>query len=152
MDALRTSILAACCAALALTFAEGILPMEKFQRQLRLLMSLLLMTAILKPLTGLELSFGTGSLSADPAAAEGLAALAEAAYEDAVSARIQGALNSELASHGVSCTVTAVSVHIQEDGGIEISEAVITGNTLTGTVYLREWLGDAVMITKEAEE
>ena len=151
MDTFRTAVTAACCAALALTLAEGILPAERFHRQLRLLMSLLLMTAVLKPLTGLHLDFPAETAEAETAAAD-LTALAEAAYEQALSERIVSALNSALTEHGVGCTVTAVDVHIQEDGSIVINEAVITGNTLTGTVYLREWLGDAVTVTKEDSE
>ncbi len=152
MDTLRTAVLAACCTALALTLSESVLPTEKFRRQLRLLMTLLLMTAILKSLTELDFSLLTTDFQTDFSAAEELSALTEAAYEEAIAARILNALNSELDAHSVSCTVQSVSVHIQDDGGIEISEAVITGNTLTGTVYLREWLGDDVTITKEADE
>ena len=148
MDTFRTAVLAACFAALALTLAEGLLPLERFSRQLRLMMSLLLLTAVLTPLTGLHFDFKHENAAAD-AAAEDLTALAEAAYEQAVSERITDALNNALAEHGVSCTVRSVSVHIQEDGSIKINEAVITGNTLTGTVYLREWLGNDVTVTKE---
>lgn len=148
MESFRTAVLAACCAALALTLAEGLLPAERFHRQLRLLMSLLLMTAVLKPLTGLHFDIPAEHAAADTAA-DSLTALAQSAYEQALAERITAALNNALAEHGVGCTVTGVDVHIQEDGSIVINEAVITGNILTGTVYLREWLGDDVTVTKE---
>ena len=148
MEHLRAAVLAACCAALALTLAESMLPTEKFHRQIRLMMTLLLLTAVLKPLTGLDFSPLTDGLPADTAA-EDFTTLAEQAYTEAVAERIVSSLNEALAEHHVNCTVTALDVHIQTDGSIVINEVVIRGNILTGTVYLREWLGDAVTVTKE---
>ena len=150
MDTFRETVLAACCAALALTLAEGVLPAEKFGRQLRLMLSLLMMTAILAPLTQLQLTLPETDTAAAETAQDLTAAAAEA-YRQAYAERITAALNNALAEHHVSCTVQAVDVHIAEDGSIVINEAVITGNTLTGTVYLREWLGETVRITREED-
>lgn len=152
METLRVTVLGVCCAAVALALAEQVVPTDRFRRQLRMMVTLLMLTAVLRPLAGLDLSALTQNFPADTSTTEDLKALAETAYTEAISERILDTLNSRLEEHSVSCRVTALRVHISADGGISISEAVIKGNTLTGTVYLREWLGNDVTITKEAEE
>ena len=68
--------------------------------------------------------------------------------EQAAAERICNALNRELAEKQVNCRVTEVCLHIQQDGCISINEVKAEGNLLTGTVFLREWLGNDVTITE----
>ena len=141
-------MLCACCAALGLTLAENVIPLEKFERQIRLMLALLLMTAILRPLTKLDLSALKTDVSAAEAASGALAETAERAREQAVAQSICAELNRALAERDVPCKVSGVSVHIAQDGSIRINEVRITGNLLTGTVYLHEWLGEDVPVTE----
>lgn len=141
-------MLCACCAALGLTLAENILPLEQFERQIRMILAMLLMTAILKPLTKLDFSAFQADFAPSDRDASEIAAMAEQAREQAVSESIVAALNRALAANEVPCTVYAADVHIQADGSIVIYEVTAGGNLLTGTVFLREWLGDGVTITE----
>lgn len=151
MESIQTAVLSACMIALGLTLAEGILPMERFGRQIRTLFVTLLLIGMLRPLIGMDVSFPDAVFSVDGITEE-LTAAADAARSEAVSACIQSSLQEQLDAHHVACEILEVTVHIQEDGGIVIDEVLITGSTLTGTIYLREWLGDAVAITAQKEE
>lgn len=148
METIRTAVLCACCAALGLSLAEGILPPERFGRQIRLMLAMLMMTAILKPLTKLDFSGVSAEFSDAAETTEEIAALADQARQTAVAESIRNALNRALTENSVPCTVTDVHLHIQADGSIIINEVFITGNALTGSVYLREWLGDETVITE----
>ena len=43
-------------------------------------------------------------------------------------------------------------MHISDTGSIMIDEIKITGNQLTGAVYLHEWLGEEISVTEWKEE
>ena len=60
-------------------------------------------------------------------------------------------MNRALEARGVSCRVIGIDLHIQDDGCIIINEVTVCGNSLTGSVYLREWLGDDIPITAGGE-
>ncbi len=149
MDTLRTTILTACTLGLGLTLAEQLIPLERFSAQIRLLLSLLLLIGMLSSLTRISPDTWERRFDATAASTEEIQALAEQAHADAIAESIANALNRKLEEAKVNCRVSAVTVHIGEDGSIDISEVTITGNTLTGSIYLREWLGDAVSLTKE---
>ena len=134
-------MLCACCTALGLTLAENVIPLEKFERQIRMMLALLMMTAILRPLTKLDFA------DAEAGSAE-ITEIAEQAREQAVAQSICAALNRALAEKNVPCTVSEAEVHIQADGSILINEVKINGNLLTGAVFLHEWLGDDVAVTE----
>lgn len=141
-------MLCACCTAFGLTIAELLLPAKRFDRQIRLLTAVLMMTAILTPLAKLDLS---GFVPDDTAAEIQSADLQTAAIqmqEQAVAESVCRALNRALTEKQVNCRVLDVSLHIQPDGCISINEVTAEGNLLTGTVFLREWLGADVMITE----
>jgi hypothetical protein len=140
-ESIRTTVQCACFAALALSLAEGILPLERFGKQLKLLTAILMLTAILRPLLRLPQSdFDTGRAKAGAETDEITYNLRQA-QESAVAQSICTALNQALQEKKVRCRVVSCAVHIGDDGCISISEVEITGNTQTGTVYLREWLG-----------
>ena len=141
-------MLCACCTALGLTLAENVIPLEKFERQIRMMLALLMMTAILRPLTKLDFSaIQTDFADAEAGSAE-ITEIAEQAREQAVAQSICAALNRALAEKNVPCTVSEADVHIQADGSILINEVKINGNLLTGAVFLHEWLGDDVAVTE----
>lgn len=148
IETIRTTVLCASCAALGLTLAENILPLEQFERQIRMILAMLLMTAILKPLTRLDFSAFQAEFAASEHEISDIAEMAQQAREQAVSASIVAALNRALAANEVPCTVYAADVHILTDGSIDICEVTAGGNLLTGAVFLREWLGDDVQITE----
>ncbi len=149
MDALRTAVLCACMAALGLTLAEGVLPVERFSRQIRLMFAALMMTVLLKPLTALHFtSLHTESQQTEDYRSE-ITDLAADAQAQAVSESILHALNQQLEARAIPCRVTGISAHISESGSIVINEVRVNGNLLTGAVCLREWLGSDVTITEE---
>lgn len=148
MEHLHTAVTCACCAALGLTLAESVVPTERFEKQIRLLLAILMMTVILTPLTRLDLSVVTANAAYAEKTAADLTEIAQAAQQSAVTERIIAALNGALSSNGVNCEVIAADVHILPDGGICINEVTVHGNLLTGSVYLREWLGADTAITE----
>ena len=107
-----------------------------------------MMTAILTPLAKLDLSgFVPDDTAAEIQSAD-LQAAAIQMQEQAVAESVCRALNRALTEKQVNCRVLDVSLHIQPDGCISINEVTAEGNLLTGTVFLREWLGADVMITE----
>lgn len=131
-----------------MTLTEQILPLEQFERQLRLLIVILMMTAILVPLTKLDFSHFRPDLSAAEAQFTDLQAAAAQMQEQAAAENICNALNRALSEKQVPCHVLDVSLHIQPDGCISISEVTVEGNLLTGSVFLREWLGTDIIISE----
>ena len=146
MEALEKSVFCVCMAALGLRLAEGILPIQRFAKQIRVLFTALLLICLLRPLLDMDFSAVGQGLPANEDYAE-FAELGDAARCEAVAECVQNRLQSELDAHHVECEILSVNVHIQEDSGIEIDEVLIGGSTLMGTVYLREWLGNGVRIT-----
>lgn len=151
LEAMQKAVFCGCCAALGLTLAEQILPAERFQKQIRMLFSVLLLTALLRPLTNLKMPEIASDIAGAKAYSEEIAALADSARENAVRESARNALNRELESRKVPCSVKEVLLHITEDGSICIDEVRITGNLLTGAVYLHEWLGADIAV-KEWKE
>lgn len=149
MDSIRTAVLCGCFAALGLTLAGEIIPAERFQRELRLLLSLIIVTAILRPLAGLHLPAPDAFPEQVQQNAEQYAEQADALRTEAIRETVQDALNRSLSEQEVACTVEWLDLHIDESGSIIINEAVISGSVLTGRVFLREWLGEDVLITEK---
>lgn len=151
LDSMHTAVLCGCCTALALRIAESIIPLERFQKQIRLLFSMLMLVTLLKPLTNLDFSVSAWQHSDAEQNIQNAAALAEAAREEAVSDSILHALNQKLSERQVPCEVKEIKMHISDTGSIEIDEIRITGNLLTGAVYLHDWLGSAFSVTEWKE-
>ena len=150
-DSIRTAVLAACCTAIGLTAAEYIVPLEKFEKQIRLIFAIIMMTVILTPLTKIGSSSIISDIPESQFTAEEITENARRMQEQAAAEGIRTALNHALTEKESGCTVESVTVHIPETGGIDIIEVKVTGNLLTGTVCLREWLGDSVTITEGGE-
>ena len=150
MDSASTGILCICCAALGLTLAEQMISAERFQKQIRLVMTVLLLTVIFTRLHMTDFSGLRGEIAEGDAVSAEIAETAERARAEAVAEQIINGLNRALEAHEAPCQVEEIDLHIPADGGIVINRAVLSGNLLTGTVYLREWLGGDVMI--EAKE
>ncbi len=150
----EASIFAACTIALGLSLAEGIIPMERFGKQIRWLFTLLLMIGMLSPLRAWDATAFMEALQpADTQTqSEDLQNAADTLLCDSIESQLITTLNQKLAEHNAPCVVEALDVHIQEDGSIVINEAAISGNILTGTVYLHEWLGADLNVTAWEEE
>lgn len=145
MDSIRTAILCTSMTAVALTIAECILPMEKFLPQIRATFTFLLAISMLRPLLNIDLHWPDTAYS-ETTSSE-IADAAAAAQCDAVAVCIQNGLQRSLDEKHVACEIQRIIVHISQDGGISIDEVQITGNALTATVYLREWLGTQTVIS-----
>ena len=151
MDTAGAGILCICCAALGLTLGQEFIPAEQFRKQIRLLMTVLLLTVILSQLRLIDLSAISPDSDSAEQTAEDILEKADAYRTEAVAEQIRTGLNRALEEHGAPCSVAEIIVHIPDDGSIRIERAVLSGNVLTGTVYLREWLGgDVVIEGKEA--
>ncbi len=149
MQSIQTTVLCASLTAAALTAAESILPMERFEKQMRAIFLCLLMLSLLRPLIGMRLTLPETdeNMSLAP-----WTAAAQAAQEQAAEECLRENLQQALTERNVNCEVRQVTVHISENGSIEIDAVEIAGNTLTATVYLREWLGTQPVITVSGEE
>ncbi|MBR6761076.1 MAG: hypothetical protein IKM30_03470 [Oscillospiraceae bacterium] len=154
MQTIETAILAACSIALGLSLAEGIIPMERFGKQIRWLFSLMLMIGMLTPLRTWDAAAFRENLQTNnpQSSMEDLQHAADTLLCDSIEQQLIATLNQKLSEHKAPCTVQALDVHIQEDGSIVIYEAAISGNILTGSVYLHEWLGADLNITAWEEE
>lgn len=150
MDSMRIAVLCACMTAAALTLAEGVLPMTRFQKQIRPIFTCLLLISILRPLTHTTLT--APEIRPESEISDHLTAAAEEARCNAIAACVQNGLQQSLDARGVDCQILRVIVHISEDGGIGIDEVTIKGNIYTGTVYLREWLGSEILIHSAEED
>lgn len=148
MQNLQTAVLVICLTAAGLTLAEGLLPDQRFTRQVRLMTAAVLLTVMLKPLAGIRFGSYRSALHDSEAETEAVAELAEQAKEQAVCESLCSTLNREFMLREIPCQVTAVSAHIPADGCIVISEVQVSGNLLTAQVCLHEWLGADVSITE----
>ena len=79
MQELQSSVLLICLTALGLTLAEGLLPDQRFEKQIRLMFAALLLTVMLKPLAGMRFGGFGSSLRESEAETAELTALAEQA-------------------------------------------------------------------------
>lgn len=155
METLTQTVAAACMIAVGIAFAESLIPMERFGRQIRWLFTLLLCIGILRPWLHTDgwdaADWQTDSESSSYA--DELQSTADALLTESIAAQMKQTLNASLAEHHVNAEILAVDVHIAADGSIDIKRITVTGNLLTATVYLREWLGDEAEISAyETEE
>ena len=148
MEQIRTAVLYLCLTVVGLVLAEHILPVEKYAKQLRLMTAAILLTVLLKPLAGFRLPLLHAEQNPPESTVSELTGLAEQARDSAVSESLCCTLNQQMQANHVPCEVTAVSAHISEDGSIVISEITVSGDRLTGSVYLHEWLGSEVTVTE----
>ena len=123
----------------------------EFEKQIRLIFAIIMMTVILTPLTKIGSSSIISDIPESQFTAEEITENAKRMQEQAAAESIRTALNHALTEKESGCTVEFVTVHIPETGGIDIIEVKVTGNLLTGTGCLREWLGDSVTITEGGE-
>ncbi len=147
METLKSAIFCVCSAALGFTLAECILPIEKFEKEIRLLLSVLLMTVLLRPLTALHFSYQS-EITESTEIATDIAEQANALRASEAAVRIRNAVNQKLTEEAVPCCVREIRLHICSESGICIDEVIIEGNAVTGAVFLRELLGKDITITK----
>lgn len=151
MDHFRNAVFSVCCVALGLSTADGILPSEMFRKQFRILTTLLLLTALAHNFTKIDLSLICPELQTYDSVTTEITDRASVLQATAMEKTIKESLNQELKEHNVCCTVQKVYLHNNENGGINIDRVTVNGNVLTGSVYLREWLGDKTTIEEEEQ-
>ncbi len=154
MDTLQSTVLAVCSVTIGLSFAEHLVDMERFGRQMRWLTVLLLMICMLRPWnnalhTDENLFLPTADKEQQT---EELQAAADKLLTACISAQLQQSLNAALQEQKVNAQITAIDVHIAEDGGIDIKGVTVSGNRLTAAIYLHEWIGDEITITTTETE
>ncbi len=154
MDTLATTVSAACVIAVGMAFAEHLVNMERFGRQIRWLTALLLFLCILRPWCGqpIKPSHRLEIPSAEHGYAEDLQEAADGLLTESIGTQLRQTLNNQLETHGVSAKVENVDVHITEDGSIDIKRVTVSGNLLTAAIYLREWLGEDTTISALEQE
>lgn len=154
MDTLQSTVLAVCMVTVGLSFAEHLVNMERFGRQIRWLTVLLLMICMLRPWSSNLRSDASLWLpqTNEHQQAEELQAAADRLLLQSISAQLQQSLNSALREQNVNAQITAMDVHIAEDGSIDIKGLTVSGNLLTAAIYLREWVGDDITITATETE
>ncbi len=154
MDTLQSTVLAVCMVTVGLSFAEHLVNMERFGRQIRWLTVLLLMICMLRPWRSNLRSDASLWLpqTNEHQQAEELQAAADRLLLQSVSAQLQQSLNAALREQNVNAQITAMDVHIAEDGSIDIKGLTVSGNLLTAAIYLREWVGDDITITATETE
>ncbi|MDD5946780.1 MAG: hypothetical protein PUC41_03155 [Oscillospiraceae bacterium] len=154
MDTLQSTVLAVCMVTVGLSFAEHLVNMERFGRQIRWLTVLLLMICMLRPWSSNLRSDASLWLpqTNEHQQAEELQAAADRLLLQSISAQLQQSLNAALREQNVNAQITAMDVHIAEDGSIDIKGLTVSGNLLTAAIYLREWVGDDITITATETE
>ncbi|MGN0648312.1 MAG: hypothetical protein ACI4J3_06765 [Oscillospiraceae bacterium] len=154
MDTLQSTVLAVCMVTVGLSFAEHLVNMERFGRQIRWLTVLLLMICMLRPWSSNLRSDASLWLpqTNEHQQAEELQAAADRLLLQSISTQLQQSINAALREQNVNAQITAMDVHIAEDGSIDIKGLTVSGNLLTAAIYLREWVGDDITITATETE
>lgn len=154
METLTQTVASVCMIAVGLSFAECIIPMERFSKQIRWLFTLLLFIGILRPWLNADV-WDAAELPTDSETssyADELQSTADTLLTESIAAQMKNTLNTALTEHNVNAEILTIDVHIAEDGSIDIKRITVTGNLLTATVYLREWLGDGTEISAHETE
>ncbi|MBE6854426.1 MAG: hypothetical protein E7501_02090 [Ruminococcus sp.] len=146
MEQIGQTVACACAVGISLTVAEYLIPSAKFQKQLRLIFSLLLMLGLILPfarnLTALPDSVAAAEQTAAPAADE-----FESLLSEETSLQLCRSLADSLAENGVSVSGITADVHISGDGRITISEVRLScSDPQTAERVLVQLLGEGVAL------
>lgn len=125
MDTLRNVLLGACLAAVAISVAGGLCPEQKFEKQLRLIFSLLFLTCLGGAVLKSGVSFSLPAFSSSPSSGAAYADVQErleAQFFQTAQRNAADALKEKLEQNGTPVKEILVTIHKEEDGGIRISE------------------------------
>lgn len=159
MDSLKDWAIALCAAAVMCAAAEMIVPCEKQNRAMKMLISTIMLCLLVKPLTDLcSCSFDASDIySPDYEPNRRLCATVETQTADAVTDSIKTLIGGVAEDEECSVKDISISVNILDDGCISIGQITVVlaaehaGNVghLKGELFSRLGL-DAEVITEEA--
>ncbi len=149
MEQIRTVILGACMLSIAVALCNMIRPSRIFERQVRFLISLLLVISITTPFLQIDYADALEALTetAEPPETAVLEETLEAQLLEETALCSEAAVRSLLSQAGIACTEADVIVHIGDTGSIYISEVSVTCSDFRGaSEILRENLGEEVIL------
>lgn len=120
MEVIGQTAACACAMGITLTIAEHIVPSEVFQKQLRLLFSMIFLLGLLLSL-GSRLSSLPDAVRAAQTAAAPTEEIFAQMVEDETATQLCLALRQELEQNGISVQEITADAHISADGRITIS-------------------------------
>lgn len=155
MELMKNMIKAACFISVAIMIADMIKPSEKFDKQLKMIFSLVLIIGMLTPILSgkFDLSF-----------ADDIGVNTDVDYEDeedtlnsslkkSVESNIEHSLKVSLAQNGILCEKISISVNISEDSSISINEVRIACNNIArARTIISEQLSVDEKCIKETEK
>lgn len=147
METCRQAALCACAVSLAYGILTHMLPADRFAKQLRLIMTLVLLIALIQPFVGRTVSLPTLGLPEDTREAYAQQ------YTDALARQTEEelgeTLRQQLEAAGIACQELQVGIHIDRQGGIDIREVRLQcADFQAAAALLREALGTDTTITE----
>ena len=147
METCRQAALCACAVSLAYGILSHLLPTERFAKQLRLILTLLLLIALIQPFLHQDVSLPALAIQEDSQSAY------TQQYTQALirqtEAHLADALLEQLEAAGVACQKVQVEIHIDQQGGIDIREVRLQCADFQAAVTkLHRTLGADITITE----
>lgn len=147
METCRQAALCACAVSLAYGILTHMLPTDRFAKQLRLIMTLVLLIALIQPFAGRTVSLPALGLPEDTREAYAQQ------YTDALARQTEEKLGEtlwqQLETAGIACQELQVRIHIDRQGGIDIREVRLQcADFQAAAALLREALGTDTTITE----
>lgn len=150
METMRTIVLVTCAVSLLSGVLDALKPNKKFDRQMRLLLSVVFLLAFLAPFVkGLDdlhwNSWETDAVISDHLTAEMAQQTLQYAQEN-----LEQTLVQYLQEHNLADAQVQVQMHMTDDDSIEINRVIVScTNSETATALLKECLGEEVTIDVE---
>ncbi|MGN0590046.1 stage III sporulation protein AF [Ruminococcus sp.] len=147
METCRQAALCACAVSLAYGMLTQLLPTERFAKQLRLIMVLLLLIALIQPF--LKQDFSLPALALQEDAGTGYSQTYRALLSRQTEEQLAETLSEQLNEAGIACQRIQVSIHIDEEDSISIREVRLQcADYPSAAALLRQSLGQDTRITE----
>ncbi len=149
MSVLNTIVLSACSVSLIIGILRMIVPGSKYERQIQIFMSCLMLLAILAPIVESVRTFSPQMYVTDAAneSANDLIHVADEQVLALAQDEVAAALQQELAQQAIPCSRLSVVMHIDEESRISISSVtVVSTKPQQAETALRQYFGKDVEI------
>ena len=138
LETLKNSVLSVCLLSIAVSVCLLICPDTALQKQVRFLISLLFIISLILPFRNISFLDSLEAIQQERS---------DTAMQEITEQSVENALKSVLAQNGITCSETDVSVHIDENHCISITDVSVTCDDFQNTVHLlKEILGEEVGI------
>ena len=150
MEKAQAIVLITCVISVLSGVMDALKPDHRFDKQLRLLLSVVFVLAVLTPFAGGARQFRLHWNSGETFSSDALANAAAEETKTAAARNLEAALTEILAKGGVPGASLQVVMHTTEDGSIDIEQVTaFCSDTETASRLLTQCLGEEVKIHVE---